>query len=245
MAESPAVAARCRTICLCVIDGDAVQDVVFGPGGLAQAPRVPRADRRLLHGAAGANAGAGLQAARTRHSLDRRAGFKRSVGAAASTLTIMIGGADDDIAAVEQLRSGGGQPPHPRRRGEAAAGKMKVVSQALVGSTAVLLAESTDTRAPRPSCRWTGYLPAWRALGRFDRAAKALAADGGGEFRTAFRPRRAAAQGPARGETPRAPPAASSFRCCRPPSASTAPMSRSTARATRKRSRSRAFTRTA
>src|SRR5687768_11888187 len=43
VAESPAeVAARCRTICLCVIDGDAVQDVVFGRDGLAQAPRLPR-----------------------------------------------------------------------------------------------------------------------------------------------------------------------------------------------------------
>ena len=41
--ESPVeVAARCRANCLCVIDGDAVHDVVFGPNGVAQPPRVPR-----------------------------------------------------------------------------------------------------------------------------------------------------------------------------------------------------------
>src|SRR5574337_552319 len=43
VAVSPSeVAARCRTICLCVIDGHAVHDVVLGSEGLAQAPRVPR-----------------------------------------------------------------------------------------------------------------------------------------------------------------------------------------------------------
>ncbi len=142
VAESPAeVAARCRTICLCVIDGDAVQDVVFGPDGLAQAPRVPRRIVDFSTVPPGQTRALALQA----RELDIRWIDAPVSGgpsaAAAGTLTIMIGGADDDIAAVETvLAAVASRRTHVGVVGSGQ--EMKVVNQALVGGTAVLLAEA-------------------------------------------------------------------------------------------------------
>ena len=141
VAESPAeVAARCRTICLCVIDGDAVQDVVFGSGGLAQAPRVPRRIVDFSTVPPGQTRALALQA----RELDMRWIDAPVSGgpsaAAAGTLTIMMGGADDDIAAAEPVLAAVAN----RRTHVGVAGsgqEMKVINQALVGGTAVLLAE--------------------------------------------------------------------------------------------------------
>jgi 3-hydroxyisobutyrate dehydrogenase-like beta-hydroxyacid dehydrogenase len=142
VAESPAeVAARCSTVCLCVIDGHAVEDVVFGPRGLAQAARaagrvvdfstVPPDQTRAF--------------ARRADALGLRwidAPVSGGPAAAASgSLTIMFGGSPEDAAAVEPLL----QAVASRRThlGEVGSGQdMKVVNQALVGGTAVLLAEA-------------------------------------------------------------------------------------------------------
>lgn len=142
VAESPAeVAARCRTICLCVIDGDAVQDVVFGPDGLAQAPRVPR---RIVDFSTVPPDQTRALALRARELDMRWIDAPVSGGpsaAAAGTLTIMMGGANDDIAAAEPVLAAVAS----RRTHVGVAGsgqEMKVINQALVGGTAVLLAEA-------------------------------------------------------------------------------------------------------
>ncbi len=142
VAESPAeVAARCATVCLCVIDGPAVEDVVFGPQGLAQAGRpagrvvdfstVPPHQTRAI--------------AQRAQALGLRwvdAPVSGGPAAAASGgLTIMFGGSPEDANAVEPLL----QAVASRRThlGEVGSGQdMKVVNQALVGGTAVLLAEA-------------------------------------------------------------------------------------------------------
>ncbi len=142
VAESPAeVAARCRTICLCVIDGDAVQDVVFGPDGLAQAPRVPRRIVDFSTVPPGQTRALALQA----RELDMRwidAPVSGGPSAAATgSLTIMVGGAADDIAAAEPvLAAVASRRTHVGVVGSGQ--EMKVINQALVGSTAVLLAEA-------------------------------------------------------------------------------------------------------
>jgi 3-hydroxyisobutyrate dehydrogenase-like beta-hydroxyacid dehydrogenase len=141
VAESPAeVAARCRTICLCVIDGDAVQDVVFGPEGLAEAPRVPR---RIVDFSTVPPDQTRALALRARE-LDMRwidAPVSGGPPAAASgSLTIMSGGAAEDIAAAEPvLAAVASRRTHVGVVGSGQ--EMKVVNQALVGGTAVLLAE--------------------------------------------------------------------------------------------------------
>jgi 3-hydroxyisobutyrate dehydrogenase len=142
VAESPAeVAARCGTVCLCVLDGAAVRDVVFGAQGLVQAPRAPRTvvdfstvppdQTRALAQRAEA---AGLR------WID--APVSGGPAAAASgSLTLMYGGAPAEVAAVEPLL----QAVASRRThlGDVGSGQdMKVVNQALVGGTAVLLAEA-------------------------------------------------------------------------------------------------------
>lgn len=142
VAVSPAeVAARCGTVCLCVLDGGAVQDVVFGPQGLAQSARAPR---RIVDFST-------VPPEQTRE-LARRAqaiGLRWidapvSGGPAAAAdggLTVMYGAAPEDAAAVEPLL----QAVARRRTHLGAVGSgqdMKVVNQALVGGTAVLLAEA-------------------------------------------------------------------------------------------------------
>jgi 3-hydroxyisobutyrate dehydrogenase-like beta-hydroxyacid dehydrogenase len=142
VAESPAeVAARCATVCLCVIDGDAVQDVVFGPQGLTRAARAPR---RVVDFST-------VPPDRTR-ALAQRAqalGLRwvdapvsgGPAAAAGGNLTIMFGAAPEDAAAVDALL----QALASRRThlGDVGSGQdMKVLNQALVGGTAVMLAEA-------------------------------------------------------------------------------------------------------
>lgn len=142
VAESPAeVAARCRTICLCVIDGDAVRDVVFGRDGLSHAPRVPRRIVDFSTVPPDQTRALALQA----HELDMRWIDSPVSGgppaAATGSLTVMVGGAAEDVAAVQSVLAAVAS----RRTHIGAVGsgqEMKVINQALVGGTVVLLAEA-------------------------------------------------------------------------------------------------------
>lgn len=142
VAVSPAeVAARCRTICLCVIDGDAVREVVFGDDGLAQAPR---ASRRIVDFSTVPPDQTRALALRSRE-LDMRwidAPVSGGPPAAASgSLTVMVGGAAEDVAAVEPvLAAVASRRTH--LGGVGSGQEMKIINQALVGGTVVLLAEA-------------------------------------------------------------------------------------------------------
>ena len=141
VAVSPAeVAARSRTICLCVIDGDAVQEVIFGRDGLAQAPQVPR---RLLDFSTVPPGQTRALALRARERGIRWIDAPVSGGppaAATGSLTIMAGGAAEDIAAAEPVLAA--LASRCTHVGVVGSGQeMKVINQALVGGTVVLLAE--------------------------------------------------------------------------------------------------------
>lgn len=141
-AGSPAeVAEQCAIICLCVINGKAVRNVVFGPNGIAQASTksrlivdfstVPPAEtRQIAHEA-------------SQHAL-RWVDAPISGGPPAAhtgSLTIMAGAEPADLEAVQPLF----QALANRHTHVGAVGtgqEMKVVNQALVGITAVMLAEA-------------------------------------------------------------------------------------------------------
>jgi len=141
-AASPAeVAARCSIVCLCVIDGAAVNDVVFGAQGMARAPRARRTVVDFSTVAPDKTRDLALRARDLDlHWIDAPVSGGPAA-AATGSLTLMFGGAADDIGAVEPLlRAVASRRTHV---GDVGSGQeMKVVNQALVGGTSVLLAEA-------------------------------------------------------------------------------------------------------
>jgi 3-hydroxyisobutyrate dehydrogenase-like beta-hydroxyacid dehydrogenase len=141
IAASPRdVAERCEVVCLCVLDDQAVRAVIFGADGVAQAgPRErivvdfstvdPDETRAIAAQAAAANI--------------RWIDAPVSGGPAAAadgTLTVMVGGAPETVRQVDGvLQAIAGKATH---LGDVGSGQaMKVVNQALVGGTFVMLAE--------------------------------------------------------------------------------------------------------
>lgn len=141
VASSPAdVAAQCRVVCLCVIDGPAVNDVVFGPQGMAQAAP---AQLTLIDFSTVDPAATRAMAARAADMTLRWIDAPVSGGPAAAvtgSLTIMCGGATEDLAQVEPVL--GALASRRTHVGGVGTGQeMKVLNQALVGGTSVMLAE--------------------------------------------------------------------------------------------------------
>lgn len=141
VAASPQeVARQCDVVCLCVIDGGAVRDVVFGPQGLVQAPRVPR----ILVDFSTVDPGETRAIAAQATEADLRwidAPVSGGPAAAlAGQLTLMCGADAKHLAAVQPVLAA----LATRRTHVGAVGsgqEMKVLNQALVGATAVMLAE--------------------------------------------------------------------------------------------------------
>jgi 3-hydroxyisobutyrate dehydrogenase len=141
LATSPEdVARQCRVICVCVIDGSAVREIVFGPQGIAQAPRRRRTVVDFST----------VDPQETRAIADRANAADMAwidapvsggpPAALSGNLTLMCGGKPDDLALVEPVLSALGK----RRThvgGVGSGQEMKVINQALVGSTVVMLAE--------------------------------------------------------------------------------------------------------
>jgi 3-hydroxyisobutyrate dehydrogenase-like beta-hydroxyacid dehydrogenase len=141
LASSPQdVARQCRVVCLCVIDGKAVQDVVFGSQGLVQAQREPRT---VIDFSTVDPSETRAIAVRAAEAALRWIDAPVSGGPAAAltgSLTLMAGGAAADIASAEQLlRTLASRFTHVGAVGSGQ--EMKVINQALVGATAVMLAE--------------------------------------------------------------------------------------------------------
>jgi 3-hydroxyisobutyrate dehydrogenase len=140
-AASPSeLAAQCEGVFLCVTDGDAVEDVVFGPRGVAEGirrgsvivdhstihPETARLAARRLHGAgvawvdAPVSGGAG--------------------GAKAGTLATFLGGERDDVERVRPWIAA--YANHVTHMGAAGSGQVaKSCNQAIVGATVALWAE--------------------------------------------------------------------------------------------------------
>lgn len=141
VAASPMeVAHQCDVVCLCVIDGGAVRDVVFGSQGLVQAPRATR----TLIDFSTVNPDETRAIAAQACEFDLRwVDAPVSGGPAAALdgqLTLMYGADAGHLAAVQHLLAA----LATRRTHVGAVGsgqEMKVLNQALVGATAVMLAE--------------------------------------------------------------------------------------------------------
>ncbi|HEY0396124.1 MAG TPA: NAD(P)-dependent oxidoreductase [Candidatus Elarobacter sp.] len=100
-AASPAeLAARCESVLLCVTDGDAVEEVVFGPKGVAEgAPRGSLiVDHSTIHPETARLASRRLGGAGVGWVDAPVSGG--AIGAAAATLSVFLGGADADVERV-------------------------------------------------------------------------------------------------------------------------------------------------
>jgi 3-hydroxyisobutyrate dehydrogenase len=135
------VARQCAVVCLCVIDGRAVRDVVFGAQGMVHAPSAPRTvvdfstvDPDQTRTIAFEAAAAGLR------WIDAPVSGGPAA-ALAGQLTLMCGGDTDDLDRVQGvLAEVASRRTHVGKVGSGQ--DMKVVNQALVGGTAVMLAEA-------------------------------------------------------------------------------------------------------
>jgi len=135
------VAARSDVVMLCVLDGPAVEDVVFGPGGVAEAKAGARTliDFSTIEPERTVALAARLKAATGADWVDAPVSGGPPV-ALNGKLTIMLGGAADAVArcrpALDDLA---GNLTHlgPVGSGQTA----KVLNQAIVGVSYVLMAE--------------------------------------------------------------------------------------------------------
>ena len=142
VAASPReVAERCNVICLCVIDGSAVKTVLFGIDGIVQAPR---GDRVVIDFSTVDPDETKAIAAQAAASSVEWVDTPVSGGPAAAvdgTLTVMAGGkrsVHDSVSALLDIVAS-----KVTHLGDVGSGQaMKVVNQALVGGTLVLLAET-------------------------------------------------------------------------------------------------------
>lgn len=116
------IAASCDIICLCVSDTDAVEEVVFGPQGLAEGLKDAGQGKLLIDLST-------IHPQRTREMAKRLREFSGAgwvdapvsggpVGARAGTLAVMAGGEDDDVKRAGDLLSAfAGQITHMGRAG--------------------------------------------------------------------------------------------------------------------------------
>ena len=134
------VARQCAVVCLCVIDGGAVRDVVFGPRGLVQAPRSPRTVVDFSTVDPGETRAIAAQAATAGLRWIDAPVSGGPAAALAGELTLMCGGDAEDLARVQPLLAAlASRRTHVGKVGSGQ--EMKVLNQALVGGTAVMLAE--------------------------------------------------------------------------------------------------------
>lgn len=141
VAASPRdVAAQCDVVCLCVLDAAAVDAVVFGPQGVAAAPARRRVvlDFSTVDPAA-ARALAGRAAEHGLGWIDAPVSGGPPL-ALQGRLAVMAGGASADIEAVQALVQA--LAANFTHVGAVGTGQeMKLVNQALVGASFVMLAE--------------------------------------------------------------------------------------------------------
>lgn len=141
VARSPQeVAEQCDIVCLCVIDGAAVREVTFGPQGLARA--TPRSRRVVDFSTVNPSDTREIAAEAADHGMDWiDAPISGGPPAAVDgSLTIMAGGSNEAVAGVSPLFDAlAKRCTHVGATGSGQ--EMKVLNQALVGATFVMLAE--------------------------------------------------------------------------------------------------------
>ncbi|QPS42484.1 NAD(P)-dependent oxidoreductase [Burkholderia humptydooensis] len=143
--DTPAeLAARAETVMLCVLDAQAVGDVVFGASGVLAGDAAARRARRIVDHSS-------IPPAATRAYAARAAALGASwvdapvsggvPGAEAGTLAVMAGGPQADVDAVRALI--GAYASRVTHLGDAGAGQTaKLCNQAIVTATVTAIAEA-------------------------------------------------------------------------------------------------------
>jgi 3-hydroxyisobutyrate dehydrogenase-like beta-hydroxyacid dehydrogenase len=146
-AATPRDAAAAATlVALCLTDAAAVEEVVFGAAGVAQAARAPGLSLRLLidFSTIGPNASRRLAARLASASGDHWLDSPVSGGvraAAAGTLIVFCGGAPQDVARASPVLRAVAQ--RAERVGDVGAGQaVKLCNQLIVATTLLAIAES-------------------------------------------------------------------------------------------------------
>lgn len=142
IAASPReVAERADILCLCVLDGNAVRDVVFGPDGLSAAPANGKPILDFSTVDPEETVAIARRAADVGFTWIDAPVSGGPAAAAVGDLTVMVGGEDAAIDRVKHVLDA--VASSVTRLGPVGTGQaMKVVNQALVGSTFVLVAEA-------------------------------------------------------------------------------------------------------
>jgi 3-hydroxyisobutyrate dehydrogenase-like beta-hydroxyacid dehydrogenase len=139
-ASAAEVAAQCEAVFLCVTDGDAVEQVVFGPSGVAEGLRAGSlvVDHSTIHPEATRQCAERVRA--------RSAGWVDAPvsggpgGATAGTLAIFLGGEDADVARVRPWIAA--YANNVTHMGSSGSGQVaKSCNQAIVASTVAVWAE--------------------------------------------------------------------------------------------------------
>lgn len=142
-AATPAgVAAASDIVILCVLHTDAVQEVVFGPQGVASAagPTKVLVDHSTIDPARTRSMAAQLRAATGMRWIDAPVSGG-PVASRAGTLTVMAGGAPEDVAVVGPVMAD--LAANFTVMGPVGAGQTaKMINQAIVGSGYVVMAEA-------------------------------------------------------------------------------------------------------
>lgn len=142
LVPSPAELGRtCQAVFLCVTDADAVEDIVFGPEGIATAsqPDTYVVDHSTIHPARTRDMAARLRTRQRGRWVDAPVSGG-AVGARAGTLAVMAGGEPEDLDAVRAWISAyGGKITHvgPSGAGQAC----KSCNQAIANTTIMVWAE--------------------------------------------------------------------------------------------------------
>ena len=139
-ASAADLAAQCDGIFLCVTDGDAVEDVVFGPHGIAEGARRGSiiVDHSTIHPETSRLASRRLRSAGVAWVDAPVSGG--AVGAKAGTLSVFVGGEDADVARVRPWIAAYAQ--NVTHMGPVGTGEIaKSCNQAVVATTIALWAE--------------------------------------------------------------------------------------------------------
>ncbi|HSV78142.1 MAG TPA: NAD(P)-dependent oxidoreductase [Ramlibacter sp.] len=135
------VGARCEAVFLCVTDADAVEEIVFGPEGVASTSnaRTWLVDHSTIHPGRTRDMAARLRAQQRGRWVDAPVSGG-AVGARAGTLAVMAGGEREDVEAVTPwLRAYGGKITHVGGSGTGQA--CKSCNQAIANTTIMVWAE--------------------------------------------------------------------------------------------------------
>lgn len=140
--SAAALAVSCEIVCLCVTDTDAVEQVVFGPGGVAAGAGADKVvvDHSTIHPLRGREMAERLRAETGMAWVDAPVSGG-AVGAEAGELVVMAGGAAEDVDRIRPIVDAYAQ--RITHMGPSGAGQAtKTINQMIIGAEIAVIAEA-------------------------------------------------------------------------------------------------------